>query len=121
MFVLGPDIREAFTGPLVLWYILPINNIIPLLLLEKITSYIDSFIIYTKTICLNTNGHTNMQPTNILFYFLPFPFQLEEFLSLSQDLGSAKQAFHQAREKTTANIAWIKDNYHSISDWLNAV
>lgn len=50
-----------------------------------------------------------------------FVFQLEDFLALSLDLGPANQAFQKAREKTVANVAWIKDSYDTIVKWLNSL
>ena len=48
-------------------------------------------------------------------------FQLEAFLALGLDLGPANQAFQQAKEKTVANVKWIKTNYDTIETWLRSL
>ena len=44
--------------------------------------------------------------------------QLQDFIRLNPDQGSAKRAFQQAIEKTKTNIEWLKKNYAPVSDWL---
>ncbi|KAK7497860.1 hypothetical protein BaRGS_00010994 [Batillaria attramentaria] len=44
--------------------------------------------------------------------------QLQEFMRTHPNQGSGTRAFQQAVEKTRSNIAWMKQHYNTLADWL---
>ena len=58
-----------------------------------------------------------IRPPRLLRFSLSL--QLLEFMRQHPDQGSGRRAFQQAVEKTRGNIAWMQQNYDTLSNWLD--
>ncbi|XP_067940049.1 aminopeptidase Ey-like isoform X2 [Watersipora subatra] len=54
-------------------------------------------------------------------FFTQFDFeQVEAFVKMTGDLGTATRAFEQAKERTQNNIKYLERNQEALTDWLKA-